>query len=194
MKKKNIDIDSNMKRLENEVRLYHELDALIKSYQKAEGLSAKDIISVIERIKYQILLDGINIQIGSKEKLDRFARKWNLLKREGKESGQTKSFEGKSKGKIKIAGTKALKIKGAGKLKKKNRFKLKFTKKDSDKFLNKMKRKLKVARCENCGYFYVHDEEKGVFQCTFFEFSSEVNKKDVCENWLDNKQIKQSFV
>jgi len=196
MKKKGIDLKNSLEKLESEVRLYNDLDSLIKSYREVGGLSEKDIISVLERIKFQILLDSLGGQSGIKDKLDQFTRKWNLFSKEEKESETLKLAEGKTKaeiGKTDIQLADA-ETKNADELKKKKkRFQLRTKKKDSDKFFNKMKRKLKVSRCENCGYFYVHDAEKGIFQCTFFEFSSEVDKKDVCENWTDTKKFKQSF-
>ena len=196
MKKKGIDLKNSLEKLESEVRLYNDLDALIKSYREVDGLSEKDIISVLERIKFQILLDSISSQSGIKDKLDQFTRKWNLFSKEEKESDTLKLGEGKTSTKIEktdIPGTDAVTVNVDEVKKKKKRFQLRAKKKDSDKFFNKMKRQFKVSRCENCGYFYVHDAEKGIFQCTFFEFSSEVDKKDVCENWTDTKKFKQSF-
>jgi hypothetical protein len=188
MKKKGINLESSIKKLESEVRLYHDVDELVKSYKEVGGLSEKDIISVLERIKYQMLLDAINNQKGIKDKLDRFTRKWNLLKREEKGSGKYHFLKGESEsnvGKTRASVETDPGIKGVKKSKK--------NEKGSDSFFKKMKRKFKISRCENCGYFYVPDTEKGIFQCTFFEFSSDVDKKDVCENWTDNKQVKKSF-
>ncbi|MBW1849187.1 MAG: hypothetical protein JRJ27_19130, partial [Deltaproteobacteria bacterium] len=67
MKKKGIDLKNSLEKLESEVRLYNDLDALIKSYREVDGLSEKDIISVLERIKFQILLDSISSQSGIKD-------------------------------------------------------------------------------------------------------------------------------
>lgn len=189
MRKKSINLESSIQKLESEVKLYHDLDALIKSYQAAGNLSEKDIISVIERIKFQILLDEINRQKGMKDKLDTFSRKWNLFKREEKGPFRLKTVAGKDKTDIKKDHTDADKEPGGGETKKSKKKKT-----GSDGFINKIKRKFKLSRCENCGYFYVHDADKNIFQCTFFEFSSQVDKKDVCENWTDNKRVKKSFL
>ncbi|MCJ7771760.1 MAG: hypothetical protein MUP22_01355 [Desulfobacterales bacterium] len=188
MKKKGANLESSIKKLESEVRLYQDFDSLVKSYREVGGLSEKDIISVIERIKFQVILDGISKQSGMKDKLDRFTRKWNLLRREEKGSNKYKSLEVESESdfeKIRSNAEMGSVIKDVEKFEKK--------KQDSDSFIKKMKRKFKISRCENCGYFYVPNGKKGIFQCTFFEFSSEVDKKDVCENWTGSKQVKKSF-
>jgi hypothetical protein len=135
-------------------------------------------------------------QIGIRDKLDKFTRKWNLFSKEEKPPDnvtltrmEAEARPGKTDDPL--MDTEAKDIDGPKK--KKKRFQLGAKTKSSDKLFNKIKRKLKMSRCENCGYFYVHDAEKEIFQCTFFEFSSEVDKKDVCENWTDVSTYKQPF-
>jgi len=196
MKKRSSDLESSLEKLESEVKLYHDMDALIKSYRESMGLSDKDIISVLERIKFQIILDSISSQSSIKDKLDQFTKKWNLFSKEEKQYLNVHLDRGKTKpesGKVSFPDSFIETVDPKELKDKKKRFQLRTKTKSSDKLINKMKRKLKVSRCENCGYFYVKDEDKGIFQCTFFEFSSQVDKKDVCENWTNAKKYKQPF-
>lgn len=192
MKSKKIDLESSIEKLESEVRLYHDLDAVVKSYQDKGELSDKDITSVLERIKFQIILDAVHRQSGIKDKLDRISKKWNLFSRPDKPLAALKGEpESEPEPEIESPGEEIAEGKSEKGLKR--IFRRKEKKKDSDKVFNKLKRKIKINRCENCGYFLVNDADQGIYQCTFFEFSSKVDKKDVCENWTDIKKHKKSF-
>ena len=87
MEKNDMELNKeSLEKVENEIRLYNDLDEIIKSYKEETRLSEKDIISVLERIKFQVMLDGISSQTSLKDKLDKFTRKWNLFKRKDKTS------------------------------------------------------------------------------------------------------------
>jgi len=189
MKKKGINLESSIEKLESEVRLYHDLDAVIKSYREDGELTEKDIVSVIERVKFQMILDEINRQKGMKEKLDNFTRKWNLFKKDNKEPRPLKSVDRDNEETIQKTPTAEEHTALSGDIDADQKEKA-----GAESFIKRLKRKLKLSRCGNCGYFLVHDADKHIYQCTFFEFSSQVDKKDVCENWINNKKVKKSFI